>query len=257
MAEDLLFRRAKQVVFASATVNMKTLELLGVRKEQVRVIEQESNFPVRNRPIYYCPVARVGREMGELDRRRLHDAIDATIQTRAVDRGMKGIVQTVSYRFAREILERSKYRHENLFILDESGMSTSAKVEDYRRRRGAAVLLSPAVQEGLNFPGAECEFQILPKMPFPDMSDPLIQAKKKVDKDYIPYVVLQTVVQCTGRHVRSEVDRGETWILDGHYTWLSGGYYRYLPRWFTSAIKTLPMRIGVEDLPEPLDKIRG
>lgn len=246
LAEDLLFRGARKIVLASATVNKKTIQLLGVDPSLVKVIEQDSTFPVRNRPIYFWPVARVGMSMSSLDMQYLIRAIDQIIESRLP---RKGIIHAVSYRFAQAIVEKSKFAGKGVFLLDDRKTPTAQVVAEFRRRKDGAVLVSPAVQEGLNFPGQEAEFQIIAKMPFPDRRDPLIQAKTKRDRDYIPYVVLQNVVQAAGRIVRSETDVGETWILDGHFTWLRGGYYHYLPRWFSVAIRTLGQRLRLEDMP--------
>lgn len=250
LAEPLLFRGAKKIVLVSATVNKKTLSLLGVNPDKSgRVIEQSSTFPVRRRPVYYWPVARVGYTMDEQSKKYWRRAIDQIIDGR-LDR--KGIIHSVSYGRAVEIVRESKHAQSGIFILHTREKGLEACLQEFRGRKGAAVLVSPAVTEGLDFPMQQAEYQIIAKMPFPDMSDPLTKVRKKRDKDYIPYQVLQHVVQMTGRIVRSMEDQGETWVIDDHFGWLRSGYYHYLPRWFETAIKTLPKR---EPPPKALDRL--
>ncbi len=239
LAEPLLFRGASKVVLVSATVNRKTLELLGVNSSGIRLVEQDSTFPVARRPIYHWPVVRVSHGMDSVDRKRWIWAIDEIIGARQ-DR--KGLIHSVSYARALEIVGASKFRDSGLFLVHRQGTPLQQVVDEFRRRKGAAILVSPAAAEGVDLPQSDCEYIIVPKMPFPDMRDPLIQAKKARDKDYIPYIVLQHVVQSVGRGMRSADDACESWILDGHFDWLRYGYHQYMPRWFHVALRTLPSR---------------
>ena len=116
--------------------------------------------------------------------------------------------------------------------------------------------MTPAATEGVSFPYDECEAQIIPKMPFPRMTDPLVSAKTKRDKDYIPYIVIQNVEQMTGRPMRAEDDQCETVIMDGNFGWLRGGYSHFMHRWFTAPIKTIAAREAPPAPPPPLKKRR-
>lgn len=249
LAEQLLFRGASKIVLASATVNHKTLDLLGVDSRGIKIIEQDSTFPVARRPIYYWPVARVGQNMEYADRRRWARAIDEILEPRQ-DR--KGLIHSVSYQRALEIIAQSKFRDSGLFVVHKKGQRMSDVVAEFKSRRGPAWLVTPAATEGVDLPLDLCEFIIIPKMPFPDMRDRLVQIRKTRDKDYIPYLVLQAVVQAVGRGMRSAEDSCESFILDGHFGWLKAGYYQYLPRWFQVALRTLD-RDG--DAPAPLRKL--
>lgn len=249
LAEPLLFRGASKVVLVSATVNRKTLELLGVKDPSIKLVEQDSTFPVSRRPIYFWPVTRVSHGMDSFDRKRWTDAIDAIITPR---RDRKGLIHSVSYARALEIVAASKHRDSGLFVVHRKGVPLAQVVAEFKAKRGPAILVSPAASEGVDLPMDQCEYIIVPKMPFPDMRDPLIKAKKTRDKDYIPYIVLQHVVQSAGRGMRSADDTCECFILDDHFGWLKGGYYQYLPRWFQVALRTLPKR---EPPPAPLNKI--
>lgn len=249
LAEDLLFRGATNVVLSSATVNKKTIELLGVDSKNVKVIEQDSTFPVNRRPIYYWPVARAGYKMDQLAQRRMREAIDAVISER-LDR--KGVIHSVSYARTLEIVRNSKFRDSDIFLVHEQGRDLDTVLKEFRRRGPGTVLISPAITTGIDLPYDQCEYAIIPKMPFPDMRDALVKAKKERDKDYLSYITLQHLVQSVGRGMRAADDYCECFILDAHFGWLKGGYWTYLPRWFQNAIRTLPAR---EAPPRPQFKI--
>lgn len=248
LAEDLLFRGASKVVVVSATANRKTLEMLGVDRRDVTLIEQESTFPVARRPIYFWPVARVGYSMSPRDEAYLRQAMDHIITTHP---DQKGLIHSVSYARARSIVDQL-VAHRRKFLLHRQGEPLSDVIAEFRRRRDSVWLVTPAASEGISFPYEECEVVIIPKMPFPDLRDPLVKAKTQRDRDYIPYATLQTFEQMIGRAMRAEDDQCETYVLDDNLNWLKGGYWHYLHRWSTAAIKTIAKR---EKPPAPMKKL--
>lgn len=241
LAEDLLFRGAKKIVLSSATVNKKTPAVLGIDVgDGINVIEQESTFPVANRPIYWWPVARVDWGMSDLARKYWVRAMVDIVNGRT-DR--KGIVHTVSYERAWEIFYALRELcPRTYFIVHKQSEKLTDALDRFDRAREGAVFLSPAVEQGVDFPYRRAEYQIIPKCPFPDARDPLLKARKKRDADYIPYVTSQRIVQMSGRVVRAVDDRAETFILDGHFEWLRGGYWDFYPRYFHAAVRTLARR---------------
>lgn len=238
LAEDLLFRGASKVVFVSASIRRKTLRMLGVDGrsdgQRVHVIEQESTFPVRNRPIYYWPVAGVGRKMTAEKATRWHEAMDEFIAPR-LDR--RGLIHTVSYDRAWDILNRSQHRR--AMILHKRGQDLGEVLREYKARRPPVILLSPAISTGTDFPYTTAEYQIIPKVPFPDLSSPLVQARTRVDPEYGFYIAMQNLVQAAGRIVRADDDQGETLILDSNFGWLRARHWDFAPRWFHAAVKTI------------------
>lgn len=251
LSEDLLFRGAERVILVSATVRAKTLQMLGVRADQIKLIEQDSTFPVRRRPVYYVPVAKmsVNKTTAE-EYRRWHQAQDDIIGAR-LDR--KGIIHSHSYERARQIVNGSKFRDSGVFVLHEpehvTGIPTDEVIRRFRHRAPPCVLVSPAVSTGVDFPLDECEYQIIPKVPWPDFRDPLVKARQSRDKTYPAYVALQSLVQMTGRGMRSEEDQCECFVLDAHFGWMRYAYGDFMPRWFTSAIRTLDAKSPIPSPP--------
>lgn len=233
LAEDLLFRGAKRIILASASVRKKTLELLGVQSK-VNITEQESTFPVKRRPIYYWPVANVGRKLTPGGRREWVEAMDLIISGRG-DR--KGRIDGVSYRLCEEIYRTSGER--SRMILHERGQDAGDVLRAFRRAKPGAVLVSPAFNTGTDFPFDQCEYQILAKMPFPDMSSPLVRVRSKNDKDYVAYVTMQNVVQSYGRGNRDIEDQCETFVVDSNFGWMRARHWDFAPRYFHVAVKTL------------------
>lgn len=246
LAEQLLFRGAKRVVLMSASMRRKGLQLLGV-DDQVKVVEQESSFPVSRRPIYYWPVAQVGRNMTGEARARLHRAMDTFIGRR-LDR--KGISLPPSYDLAEEIYRESKFRE--TFMLHKRGEDATEVLARFRKRRPPCTLISPAFGTGTDLSFDECEYTLIPKVPFPSLVSPLVVARTRHDPDYGKYMAMQALVQNTGRGMRDAEDQNETCIFDSNFGWLRGAHWDFAPRHFHAAIRTVKREDRPPDPPPPL-----
>jgi hypothetical protein len=66
-------------------------------------------------------------------------------------------------------------------------------------------------------------------------------ARQKEDKQYAAYLMIQELVQQSGRGMRSESDSCETIIVDDNWFWVSKRYGHLIPDWFRVKFKeTLP-----------------
>lgn len=231
-AEQYLWQGAKRVVLLSATLTPKTLNLLGIADSQVTYWECPSRFPVARRPVWYVPTALVKHPITPGIITSLAVRLDQILLPRA-DR--KGIGHTVSYKLAESIYSRST--EQGRIRLDKSGTSTAQTVHAFKLSPGPDVLLSPAIDTGVDFPDAECRFQIVFRLPFPSTQSKIVQARAALDPDYVPYLMLQRLIQSVGRGVRSETDWCETFILDNKWSWARGKYKALMPAWFRAAFK--------------------
>ena len=88
----------------------------------------------------------------------------------------KGIIHTVSYPRAREIMKRSKHRRR---MRTHNTRSTEEAVAMFKQSRDPLVLVSPSVEQGFDFPLDECRFQIIAKLPFVNVYSPIVVARDK------------------------------------------------------------------------------
>jgi Rad3-related DNA helicase len=158
--------------------------------------------------------------------------IDQIIDRR-LDR--KGIIHTVSY--ARVDLIKQWSRHRDIMMTHQTA-TTRDVVADFKRARAPAVLVSPSMATGWDFPYDECNYQIIGKVPFPDSRDKVLQARTKIDPVYSYYITMQSLVQASGRGMRAEDDICETIVVDDHISWFIGKWGATLaPAWFRQAYK--------------------
>lgn len=229
-AERYLFRGVKKLLLTSGTISPRTAPLLGIDPATVDYQDYPSPFPAHRGPIYRVPGIRNDKRADDLDKRYQVALMDGIIQQRG-DR--KGIVQTVSYDRQRMVLEGSRFSQYMLYNQPKrkgqgrrgddgesvNPMDISSVVQRFRGLPAPLLLVSPTVTTGWDFPYTDAEYQIILKLPFPDMSNKLMRARSQYDKLYAAVHCATQLQQMAGRVMRAPDDQGETFILDNHCGW--------------------------------------
>jgi Rad3-related DNA helicase len=187
-----------------------------------------------NGPVIWIPTTRVNHKITDENEKLWVKRIDEILKQRS-DR--RGLIHTVSYARARRITDLLHYSHlGQIFMNGAADPDSHTAAEAFRRfTEGpqSAVLCSPSFSTGWDFAGTHAEYQIIAKLPLPDTRSKLMQARCDRDPTYADYVAAQELVQSTGRVVRSETDRGETFIIDDSWEWFRHKAVPHLPKWFS------------------------
>lgn len=221
-AERVLFAGIPKIYSYSATVTPKTLHLMGVRPDELEYYEYASVFPPRRSPVYRIPTCKVDRHMDASAKALWLSRIDQIVSRR---RDRKGIIHCVSYQRRDEILKGCESSD---CMVGHTPEDTASTLDWFRASQPPLVLVSPAVTTGYDFPGSDCEYQIIAKVPFPDSRAKIMQARSKADRLYIPYLTVQSLIQSTGRGMRYPEDRcecvsPETRLLTAGLVWRESG----------------------------------
>ena len=191
-----------------------------------------STFDVARRPLYCLWTARVDYRTSLGDWLYVIETIDEIISAR-LDR--KGLVHSVGFDRGEDIWRRST--HQASMILHRRGEPITEALAAFDRRPAPAILVSPSITTGHDFPGSRAEYQILPKLPFPDTRSRIAKARIEHTPDYRDQQTMQTLVQTVGRIVRADEDQGESFLLDNHFRlWFFRRAQRFAPSWFQDAI---------------------
>lgn len=233
LSDQALFGGTARLILSSATIRPKTLSLLGLDADDCDWYDAPSPFPVSRRPFTWIRTARIS----EKDRSRKWfrpwvDRIDEIVSTRL---DTKGMIHSVSYPRAREI--RAASRFGNHMLIHEA-RDTARTVAQFRAASPPCILVSPSMTTGVDFPGDQCRWQILSKVPFVPTVSPIMSARCAADRDYADYLAMVTVVQTYGRIMRSADDWGETFMIDDHWSWFRGKARKHAPSWFWQAART-------------------
>jgi Rad3-related DNA helicase len=237
-AESALFRGIEKIVLVSATVRPKTAVMLGIDPGDMEFVEYPSTFPVARRMVVHQPTVRM-TYLNEQDDGLMKDwlkLLDAWIGQR-IALGRKGLIHAVSYRRMRFIMDNSEH---SWCMMTHSTHDRARVIAEFRRSDGPRVLISPSVDTGYDFPNNDARFQVVAKIPFSSVTDPVVKARKAKDRDYDLYQAAQTLVQMTGRTTRSESDYSETLLADQNCEWAIPMMKRkgFLPKWWLDAFKS-------------------
>jgi len=235
-AESRLFMNVPRVFMLSATLRRKSMGLLGLKPGSYSFKEWPRVFPKERSPVYRIPGASMsGKRITDAGLKNWVSVIDKIIDSR-LDR--KGIIHTSSYKRQQYLVENS--RHSALFHVNttEAGSPTSVMIaEAFRAASEPAVLVSPSFTTGWNFPGRECEYQIIAKVPFKRM-DKVNKARAERDPGYLTYATMQEIVQMCGRGMRFPMDRCETFVVDDDFDWFYKMARASAPDWFSYTLIT-------------------
>jgi len=251
-----LWRHAKRFLVMSATIISaeQMAEDLGVPDNVAwETVKVPMTFPRKNRPIHVVPVA----DMTFKNKAQAWPTM-AKATARVVDRHPhdRVLVHGVSYELCDKIRREIKRAHPRrpVFAYTNSrGRDQAIKL--YREQPGS-VLVGPSLDRGVDLPGDLCRVQVICKVPFPNLGDRQISARFHLPKQEGDVVgpgkrwyatqTVRTLVQMTGRGVRSETDHAETYILDAQFDQNVLQHNRRLfPKWW---IQALDWKIKVIDL---------
>jgi Rad3-related DNA helicase len=151
----------------------------------------------------------------------------------------KILIHTVSYAL-------NTYLHDFLFIgpfgrrlvTYHSAAEKQRAIDTYLYSE-AAVLLAPSLDRGIDLPDDNCRVIVVCKIPFPSLGDKQISTRlhSKGGQNWYSVRTIRSLVQMTGRGMRSEQDYCETYILDANFIELIWRKSKHLlPSWWKEAL---------------------
>ena len=109
-------------------------------------------------------------------------------------------------------------------------------IDEHIKSTKPTVLISPSLYLGLDLKDDLSRFQIITKVPYPDMHDKWTRAKMQVSEEWYLWQTALRLVQAYGRSIRSKDDCAKTYVLDSMFKTFVNKNKRMLPNWFLEAI---------------------
>jgi len=125
-------------------------------------------------------------------------------------KNQKGIIHTVSGQCKDFIMDNI----DDDRLIEHNTDNRAKQLEKFKNSDENLVLISPSMNEGVDLPGDLCEFQIIYKLPYPDLADKQILLRASADEDWYNYKTALSLIQTYGRGMRFENDSCVTYFID-------------------------------------------
>jgi len=235
VAEQYAFRHGKKILIMSATIGNAEIfgRQIGINPSEMEFIQARSPFLPPMRQVIFLPVVKLNYKSTEKDYEKLFVAINNILDKH---KNQSGIIHCVSYKLRDRILAGIAPRHQKRVITHgQEYMPREDAIAKFKSIRGA-VLVSPSAEVGLDFPDDEARFCIWAKIPFADLRDKQVSARRKMDPEWYVYTSVMNLIQGAGRIVRHEQDWGITYVLDLNMRWMLKHNRHLFPDWFMDAV---------------------
>lgn len=228
VAYQALFMKAHFFMHMSATIcgYEQYIKNLGLKENDVAIIEVENSIPIKNRKVHVMPLMKVS---GNFDIDQLAAYTDSIIKANS---GRNGVIHTVSFKLALDLKERSAY-NKNMLV---SGKRDEI-LEWLAVPNSGRIVLSPSLVKGYDLRGDISRFQILVKCPFLFLGDPLISLNAKERPEWYARKTILALVQSCGRSVRGPDDWAKTYIIDTNFLRLLRDHEEIFPEWFVESLE--------------------
>lgn len=240
-----VFDRAERVVVMSATPPFP--EDIGMRSPgapatppegakldwkpapELYTIDVPMLFPKGHRPIHRTYVGRMSKQYRE---ERMPLAAQRILEV-AYGRTLVHCGTYASARLLSHVFDEMRIPH----VLQDQG-DREGSLDRWLNGEGGAIFLSVNMTEGVSLDGDKCRTNVLLCIPYPDMGDPVVEARiKREGWDWYHRRVADTIAQAYGRAVRSDTDWANFYILDSNFGfWYREQGQKWLPKWFSEAI---------------------
>lgn len=232
---DLLWRHADKFLLMSATILSADLmaDELGYIGSY-ELVDVPSNFPIENRRIHVVPVADMAYKNREQAWPLMVSGLRGVLNRHPNERIL---IHTVSYELAR-YLHGQLAPTANRPIFTYTDSRDKQQILNQYKDSPNSVLLAPSMDRGIDLPDDLCRVQVVAKIPYPNVKDKRISKRMHSAGGQGWYAVqtIRTLIQMTGRGIRSADDWAATYILDAQFVNnISKNKYLF-PKWWMDAL---------------------
>ena len=236
-AHNYIFNMGKRVLIMSATIlNVNVIaRSLGIKKEDIAARRLNSDFPVKQRPIYYKPVAKMvggNARMSEW----ANKLVKAVNDIAGKYPRQRGIIHTHNFAIADLLLDKCTAVVKERLLYQKT-FKNKTQMLDVHAGSVDTIIVAPAMHEGVDLIDDLSRFQIICKIPFANFhQDKQLAVRKELDPQFYDWLTALKLVQSVGRSIRSAEDWADTYIIDESFGWWYKANKKMLPKWFIEAV---------------------
>lgn len=235
--DKYVFSKYKMVFLMSGTILNKEIfcRMNGLDMDKSVYYSINSPFPLKNRPIYYIPVGKMSYTKKE---ETFKDFVPMISKILNKYHDKKGIIHTNSFELAKWIERDVKDRR----LVYHDSSNKDEVLESHFLTDKPTVIVSPSMDTGVSFDGEKARFQIIAKVPYPSLASQKNKLRKDNDPDWYSYRTVSGIIQSYGRIIRSEVDSGDTIIIDSSFGDVLRYSSKFIPNWVQESIKKIEIK---------------
>lgn len=227
--KEMFWDKYDHVIMMSGTIlnpNMLS-KMLGIENEPRDYIALPCPFPKENRPVIYVKFGKMSYYDKATTFKRAVPILKKILEKNSNN---KGIIHSGNYGFNQWIMKSIK--NKRLLIHDSS---TREKMLDHHLQSELeTVLVSPSMINGVDLKDELSRFQVILKVPFPNLMSSKIKKRLETNPDWYNWKTLVDILQAYGRSIRSKHDWAETYILDSCFDQILN---QNIPEYFREALK--------------------
>lgn len=213
MIQKYFHNKSKNELLMSATIGEYNtyLDMIGLENAQTTFLNISSTFDYKKSPIYISLENKMSwKEKSNSIKNITRQIIDLCNKYS----NQKGIIQTGNYENAKYLFDNIENIFNGRLIFYFTSKEKNNALKKFKESSNG-ILIGPTLLEGLNFPGDECRFLICMKLPYANLANKLVEAKKNLIPNWYTYDVMTKLEQGFGRGIRFNGDWCINYVLDG------------------------------------------
>lgn len=243
--KKLVIPRADRFLFMSATIIDKKsfCKDIGIPEEETAFISIDSEFDKENRPVFYLPSAKMTYGWNKPERKNdRQKMLERVIEICSLHKDDAGVIHTGSFQIAKWLIDEldgkipQRIFHHTPSDDDNMNPNRDNVISEFVESSEPRVLISPSITEGLDLKNDLGRFSITCKVPYPYLGDAWVKKRQELSQDWYRRQALISIIQATGRVVRSKTDWGYSYILDESFYGLYNSMKNKIPPWFKESL---------------------
>lgn len=240
-AREYLWSHAGQFVLMSATIISPEQMAydLGLEDGEWAVVEMPSSFPKESRPVVVRAQTAVTHKTEKQAYPILIDQLVSIMEDYPDDRIL---VHSNSYKLTKELFyEGRRKTHDGYqrMVTYENAKGRDQALNQYLSTSNG-VLVAPSMDRGVDLHQDDCRVIVIAKVPYPSLGDDQVSARLystgRSGRIWYAVETIRSIVQMTGRAMRSKDDYAITYILDKQFVRLYWENQKLFPAWWREAL---------------------
>ena len=221
-------------IFLTGTLGSKDkfCEWNNINPDETYYIYEKSPFELENRPIYTDFAGRLSGYRGKRPNWKNKRAILKIKELLDKHKNEKGVIHTSSNEQAFWIMDQLK-GYPFLFI---GGKDRNIVLKEFIQSKENLILIGASIKDGVDFKGDLCRFQIIFKIPYPQLNEQ-VKYRKDLDPKWFYYQAVMALMQAYGRGIRDMDDWCVMYIIDSSFKQLFDYNRGFFNEYFIEAVQ--------------------